>query len=187
MTLPWRGAKSSDFVSNDLWWKGAPFLEKEKDQWPSPPNCPLGKGTLSEETTKKSKKEDADGISQVMTVLVQAPEKISKVVQPERFSSLSKLIRVTALVLIKRVSEMHLNVSPQEMNAAKSLRYKDVQKKLYDRERSSSTWEQLGIFKDKDGVLRCKGRSFQSCYQGSSTSQDKLLHESHEKREKQWG
>ena len=158
-----RATKSSNLVSNDLWWKGAPFLEKEKDQWPGPPNCPVGEGTLSEETTKKLKKEDADGISQVMTVLVQAPENISEVVQPERFSSLSKLIRVTALVLkfikrIKRVPEMNSNVSSQEMNAAKILWYKDVQGKLDERERSSSTWEQLGVFKDEDGVLRCKGR-----------------------------
>ena len=75
-----RGAKSPDLVSNDLWWKEAPFLEKEEDQWPSPPNFPVSEGTLSEETTKKLKKEDADGISQVMTVLVQAPENISEVV-----------------------------------------------------------------------------------------------------------
>ena len=182
-----RGAKSSDLVSNDLWWEEAPFLEKEKNQWPSPPNCPVGEGTLSEETSKKVKKEHADGISQVMNVLVQAPANISEVVQPERFSSLSKLIRVTALVLkfirrLKRVPEMHSNVSSQEINAAKILWYKDVQGKLDERERSSSTWEQLGVFKDEDGVLRCKGRiqnsslpysaSFQSCYRESSTSQD---------------
>ena len=26
-----RGAKSSDIASSDLWWKGAPFLEEDKD------------------------------------------------------------------------------------------------------------------------------------------------------------
>ena len=101
-------------------------MEKEKDQWPNPPNCPIGDGPLSEETRKKMKKDDANGMSQVMAVLVQAPGNISEVVQPERFSSLSKLIRVTALVLkfirrIKRVLEMHSNVSSQEMNTAKIL------------------------------------------------------------------
>ena len=92
-----RGVKSSDLVSNDLWWKGAAFLEK--DQWPSPLNCPIGENTISKEATKKLSRANAEGISQVMTVLVQAPENISEVVQPERFSSLSKLIREAALVL----------------------------------------------------------------------------------------
>ena len=61
--------------------KEAPFLEKEKDQWPSPPNYPIGKGTTSEEATVQFKKVNSDGISQVMTALVQAPENISSLVR----------------------------------------------------------------------------------------------------------
>ena len=40
-----RGVKSSDLVSNDLWWKGAPFLEM--DQWPNTLNCLIGEDTIS--------------------------------------------------------------------------------------------------------------------------------------------
>ena len=54
---------------------------------------------------------------------------------------------------------MHSNARLQEINAAKILWYKEVpQTKLDKREGSSSTWEQLGVSKDEDGVLLCKGR-----------------------------
>ena len=45
-------------------------------------------------------------------------------------------------------SKEHWGYCPSELNPGK----------LDERERSSSTWEQLGVFKDEDGVLRCKGR-----------------------------
>ena len=154
-----RGAKGSDIASSDLWWKGAPFVEKGEDQWPSLPNCPISESTVSDGATKQLRKE----ISNVVTVSVQVSQSISEVIQPDKFSSLNKLIRVTALVLkfikrIKRSTETHPDISAQEMNASKTLWLKEVQTKFEEKEKSSSIWEQLGVFKDKAGVLRCKGR-----------------------------
>ena len=154
-----RGAKGSDIASSDLWWKGAPFVEREEDQWPSLPNCPISESTVSDGATKELRKE----ISSVVTVSVQVFQSISEVIQPDKFSSLNKLIRVTALVLkfikrIKRSTETHPDISAQEMNASKTLWLKEVQTKFEEKEKSSSIWEQLGVFKDEAGVLRCKGR-----------------------------
>ena len=154
-----RGAKGSDIASSDLWWKGAPFVEKEEDQWPSLPNCPISESTVSDGATKELRKE----ISSVVTASVQVSQNISEVIQPDKFSSLNKLIRVTALVLkfikrIKRSTETHPDISAQEMNASKTLWLKEVQTKFEEKEKSSSIWEQLGVFKDEAGVLRCKGR-----------------------------
>ena len=93
-----------------------------------------------------------------MTVSVQSSQSISEVIQPERFSSLSKLLRVTALVLkfLKRLRKKTetQDISMEDMNEAKQLWYKEVQTKLEEREKSSSTWEQLAVFKDEQGVLR---------------------------------
>ena len=50
----------------------------------------------------------------------------------------------------------------QEIIAAEHLWYKEMQMKLDEKEKSSTVWEQLGVFKDADGVLRCKGR-IQNC------------------------
>ena len=157
-----RGAKSSIIASSELWWKGAPFLKKEEFDWPSLPNCPASGTAVPEEALKELKKESSSEISRVMTVLVQSSQSISEVIQPERFSSLNKLLRVTALVLkflrrLRKMTETH-DISMEDMNEAKQLWYKEVQTKLEEREKSSSTWEQLAVFKDEQGVLRCKGR-----------------------------
>jgi len=157
-----RRAKSSVITSSELWWKEAPFLKKEEFDWPSLPNCQAGGTAVPEEALRELKKESSSEISRVMTVSVQSSQSISEVIQPERFNSLSKLLRVTALAQkflqrLRKKTETH-DISMEDMNEAKHLWYKEVQTKLEEREKSSSTWEQLAVFKDEQGVLRCKGR-----------------------------
>jgi len=90
------------------------------------------------------KKESASEISRVMIVSVQRSQNISEFIQPERLSSLSKLVRVTVLVLkfIQRIkkTETH-DISMEDMNVAKNLWYKEVQTKLEEREKPGSTLE----------------------------------------------
>ena len=67
-----RGAKSSVIASSDLWWKGAPFLEKEEVTGQTYlGNCPIRENAVPEEAVKKLEKESASEISRVMTVSVQ--------------------------------------------------------------------------------------------------------------------
>ena len=96
-------------------------------------------------------------ISNVMTISVQCFQNISEVICPERFSSLCKLVRATALVLkfierLKRKIET-TDISMEDQIIATNLWYKDVQAKLEEKEKSSSTWDQLGVFKDANGLL----------------------------------
>ena len=156
----------SDLVSSDLWWKGAPFLEKEERQWPNVPNCPITGEKVTSEAEKELKVGDATKTSSFMTASSKVSQSVSEVIQPETFSSFSRLIRVTALVLkfirkVKRSMETQPDLNMPEIIAAEHMWYKEMQKKL-DEERSSTVWEQLGVFKDADGVLRCKGR-IQNC------------------------
>ena len=190
-----RGSKASDLVSSDLWWKGAPFLEKEERQWPNVPNCPITGEKVTSEAEKELKVGDATKTSSFMTASSKVSQSVSEVIQPETFSSFSRLIRVTALVLkfihkVKRSMETQLDLNMQERIAAEHLWYKEMQMKLDEKEKSSTVFEQLGVFKDADGVLRCKGRiqncslpysaKFQSCYQGNSTSHNLVIRQSHE-------
>ena len=106
-------------VSSNLWWKGAPFL-KEEVQWPNLPDNPIGESTVAEEVTKELRRKPE--ISNVMTVSVQCFKNISEVICPEGFSSLSKLVRVTALVLkfiqrLKRKIET-TDISMEDQNIA---------------------------------------------------------------------
>ena len=74
---------------------------------------------------------------------------------------------MTALVLkfirkVKRSMETQPDLNMQEIIAAEHLWYKEMQMKLDEKVKSSTVWEQFGVFKDADGVLRCKGR-VQNC------------------------
>ena len=127
-----RGSKISVLAHSDLWWKGAPFLKEGEVQWPNLPDNPIGESIVPEEVTKKLRRKPE--ISNVMTVSVQCFQNISEVICPERFSSLSKLVRVTALVLkfierLKRKIETN-DISMEDQNIATNLWYKDVQAKL---------------------------------------------------------
>ena len=102
-----------------------------------------------------------------MTLSSKVSQSVSEVIQPERFSSFSRLIRVTAFVLkfirkVKRSMETQPDLIMQEIIAAEQMWYKEMQMKLGKKEKSSTVWEQLGVFKDADGVLRCKSR-IQNC------------------------
>ena len=87
-----------------------------------------------------------------MTKSSETSQSVSEVIQPERFSSFSRLIRVTALVLkfIRKVKRMETqpDLNMQEIIAAEHLWYKEMQLKLDEKEKSSAVWRQLGVFKD---------------------------------------
>ena len=74
---------------------------------------------------------------------------------------------MTALVLrfirkVKGSMGAQPDLNMQEIMAAEHMWYKEMQMKLDEKEKSSTVWEQLRVFKDADGVLRCKGR-IQNC------------------------
>lgn len=142
--------------------EGAQFLLREEVEWQRLPNNPVSRNTVQEEANKELSKGNSSEISSLLNLTVQAPHCISEAIQPDKFSSISKLIRVTALVLkfIKRVRRSPgtcPDIAMDEVNAAKILWYKHLQTKLEEREKCSSTCEQLGVLIDEDGVLRCRG------------------------------
>ena len=88
----------------------------------------------------------------------------------ERFSSLSKLLRVTALALrsinrLRHRCEFEGVVTRDELDQAEKLWILHVQRKhfseVYDsiqNRKSHNLQRQLGLYIDCDGILKCKGR-----------------------------
>ena len=143
-----RGSKASD--------QGVPWLEKEERQWPNVPNCPITEEKVTSEAGKELKVGDATNASSFMTASSKVSQSVSEVIQPERFSSFSRLIRMTALVLkfirkVKRSMETQPDLNMQEIIAAEHLWYKEMQMKLDEKEKSSIVWERLGVFRDRWG------------------------------------
>ena len=82
-------------LNNDLWWKGLPFRLTSAEVWPDLPT------SLD---TSESDKELVKTPVTIVHSLVSASQSvqstgISKVMELTRYSSLSKLLRVTAIVL----------------------------------------------------------------------------------------
>ena len=82
-------------LNNDLWWKGPPFLLTSPEAWPDLP------------TSLDTSESDRELVKTPVTIVHSLASAslslqsagISKVMELTRYSTLSKLLRVTALVL----------------------------------------------------------------------------------------
>ena len=86
---------------------------------------------------------------------------MESIVNPESYSSLTKLIRVTSLVLlfVKNLKRRRDESTDQE----ESLQvYKQAEKKWIKHVQSgilnSDKYQQMGLHQDSEGVVRCQGR-----------------------------
>ena len=151
-----RGAKCSDLKSNRLWWNGPPHLKEERDQWPT--NITCDNSEVADMDEVKCEEKRSEPCNTLLVAQKRCPVKLSEVIECERFSKLTKLLRVTVLVqrFIKncrnpRNREVTVLTS-EKTNSALTLWHKEVQLHLQEKN------ESLGIFEDDNGVLRCKGR-----------------------------
>jgi hypothetical protein len=168
--------KASDLISSMLWWQGPTFLQQPEDQWP---NCPTVEpdAALSEVV----KNQPAITHSLVTKRSESSPPDITKIINCEDFSSLTRLLRVTAYVLrfirnIKKSLEdqnsvrgtKQIDLSATEINAAEIVLVRSVQNISFSSEidfltkrKEESTpncVRQFGLFLDDNKLLRCKGR-----------------------------
>ena len=143
-----RGTLCSQLIKSQLWWTGLSILLQNPDNWPT------FNGEIEENVIKQ-------------TTLI-APQfnvvNISKVIECTEHSNLDKLFRVTALVLrfIKLVkkstakeTQNHTIISKDDLDEAKPIWYKEVQKDLVMNAKVDSN---LSVFEDKNGIYRVKGR-----------------------------
>ena len=96
--------------------------------WPNVPYCPITGEKVTTEAVKELKVVDATKTSSFMTASskVSHDQSVSEVIELERFSSFSRLIRVTALVLkfirkVKRSIETQPDLNMREITAAEHL------------------------------------------------------------------
>ena len=150
-----RGVKASVIRSNRLWWEGPAWLKEGEAAWPKFNEVHV---FVSIEVERKKV-----SVLSVQTVEVTS---ISKVIDVNRFSSLSKFLRVTALVL--RFLENNKNnkvcklmpenpISVAEIAMAEKLWILDAQNYLKRNTDFPKIKESLGIV-GQDKLLVCQGR-----------------------------
>ena len=157
-----RGVSASVLRDSKLWWEGPESLRESEENWP--------KTLVLEDSTdiKKERKKMC-----VLSVVTEKSEKLSNAVNVERFSSLNKLLRVTAWVrrfvnnlkqktekkaLKKGRKEVRLGkISVEEIEEAERIWIIESQLNLQGSSNFKKISEQLGVVKEND-ILICKGR-----------------------------
>ena len=176
--LPSRGLRSKELSSCKTWWNGPNFLRNPVDQWPE---MSQPAQTEEDEIQREAiKNEPVITHSMVNTSSRDAPDHgIDKIIDIERFSSITNLLRVTAYVnrfinnlkmKTQRKSQRNLNeLRADELKNAEILWINAVQKSAFTEELSflkrndsKSTppirVAQFGLFLNEDQTIRCKGR-----------------------------
>ncbi|XP_070537448.1 uncharacterized protein [Ptychodera flava] len=163
-----RGITASELKNSDLWWKGPHWLSD--GDWPI---CDIfdSKVLLQHEAINQP---DKPSMSTTSPADKTVEFGIHKLIDANRYSSLRKLLHVTAYVL-KFTSKLrgsktpmgNPNISVQDIRDAEALWITGIQAEMYVNEiatlRKTRTMReplvrQLRLFIDRDGILRLGGR-----------------------------
>ena len=167
-----RGMKASSLVANRKWWQGPEFLVESDKFWPQ---------ILNFENAKEPSSEISD---EIKTVLKSNPRKdysdvfvgatlhltvnMESIINCKHYSDINRMYRVTAYVLrfvnnLKAkigkccaIDQAELQLS--EINDSKTLWHRQLQKSLLSERNFDKFQNDLGLFEDEDGILRCRGR-----------------------------
>ena len=172
-----RGSLASKLVANQLWWNGPEFLSKGKDAWPNLPVNPEVIGAepdtwlqLKKESSSSQKKQhNSTVLANVVADRVTSERKLNLdcIIPLKGFSSLQRLVRVTAYVLrfvsnVKRKNERKEltdeDLKQGEIERARELWIREVQGSVLDDEKFDQVKVSLSLYKDDKGILRCGGR-----------------------------
>ncbi|XP_068703996.1 uncharacterized protein [Montipora foliosa] len=150
-----RESLAVELKGNEMWWRGPSWLIQPKDLWPKQKSLVPTTETCVEERKVA-----------VMTIAINEPCGIEKVVDINKFNAHRKLYRVTALVTrfchnISRKNKSDRREGPlalEEKVEAEELWIRAAQREL----RKGGSYQQLaskfGLPEDQKGVIRCKGR-----------------------------
>jgi hypothetical protein len=180
--LPSRGIAAKDLANNSTWWNGSEFLLHSETEWPEVTN-PNSNELVLQEAVKNSPKITPSFVS--VSVKNQF-KKINQIINVGHYRDLTRLLRVTALVLkfIKRIKKRKVaNTNNNELFNCEQLNSVELDKaemtwikviqassfteeiEFLSRDRANNEHlsppiyvTQFGLYFDKNGVIHCKGR-----------------------------
>ena len=166
-----RGTTFQNLSQDRLWWFGPIWLTDPETKWP---------GTVKE-FTEEVEVEARSELKKTISLQSSEAVNISETsvtyssgncspfgIKCENHSSLTKLIRVTALVnrFISKLKKSNINTGPltsSELNEAENMWIVQIQKKnfryVYEAivsEKSNNLQRQLGLYIDDNGILRTR-------------------------------
>lgn len=169
--IPSRGLNGENILSSKSWWTGPEFLTQTEDKWPKSLDTCVDNSECAKEIVKNPL--DITHILTNKSHYFHLHSNLDKIIDIERFSTIGKLLRVTAYVLrfIKRIRkcrlEQHVEIQPSEMREAEIMWIRNAQEKHFPEEiyllnegskRRTVYMNQFGLFLNKDTVICCSGR-----------------------------
>ena len=175
--LPSRGLTAKALVACETWWKGPNILYLPESEWPENRTTQSEDGVALQEVVKNP----PVTVHSLVNALASMPEKkIDQIIDINRFHDLTKVLRVTALVLKavksfksqvtdkKSTVKERMRLNAAELKEAEHLWIRSVQASAFSKEiafllskdHSSAPpayVTQFGLFLD-DGIIKCKGR-----------------------------
>ena len=158
--LPSRGLSLQELSVSQLWREGPNWLRRMEPIPPSPEE------SMPEDCAMELKAKAKSAMHILLAVKSQTG--VSRIISCENYSSLCRLLRVTARVLrfvyvLKQrvrgnVDSVTTELEPEEMNGAEALWIKEAQLCLVSDPKFEEWKRQFNLFLDESGVWRCGGR-----------------------------
>ena len=179
--LPTRGISAQSLSDNQLWWNGPCFLQSTEDQWPEDPLIPNNIEAVNSELVKNQPNVYHSLVTNDPDIK-ETRVQLDKVIECNKFSSLTRLLRVTSYVLrfiynLKKsvpgehTHDKHLSkeLTASEIEHAEILWLRTIQASSFTEEivflssrRKNEVApirvKQFGLYLDELGLLKCGGR-----------------------------
>ena len=167
----------------------ATCFKNPKEHWPSQPSQNVASMDADQEL--KSKKINVNNMSTLLSTVNSQKEQLGECIKVSRYSSVLRLVRVTAYVLrfinnlkrsLAKQENLKCELSVDEINAAEKLWIREVQAEIERRPVFQQIEKSLNLFKDEHGILRCQGRldnaplPYDSKYPMTLTSNHEFTH-----------
>ena len=159
--LPSRGMGGDALKQSEIWWHGPSWLVKERSTWPNFGSSHEPSSAYFEEMRLKGKPKSSTGL-----IVSASMTSLTRIFDPEKYGEFKKLIRVTALVL-RAVHNFKSGahgetlagpLSTEEYAYAENLWLREMQQSVIKSQRFKELEQQLGLYRDDNELLRCKGR-----------------------------
>ena len=157
-----RGTRSIELNESSLWLHGPDFLSKSGEQWPAQPTVVQAREEFSELKSSKP------AVYSSVTVCVEEKKEepsLDNLINPENFSSLTKLMKLTVLVLsfIEKLKKTRSREGTEVdftklYRQAEMLWIRHVQQEILKSDKYSQRRSSLGLYQDEEEILRCQGR-----------------------------
>ena len=160
--IPSRGLTTTELAVSKLWRSGPEWLKDEEINV----DCDQQELVMPTECTAELKVKDKKMIHGLLSCQSPTLANLESIMCGEKYSTLARLLRVTAYVLrfinlLKKkpnVGQVSSNLEPQEIAEAERLWIIQSQSKLMQDKEFDIWKKQFGLFLDQTGIWRCGGR-----------------------------